>query len=536
MRNKKTTHFAYFFITIAILSLSTIGCKGKNSQKIDSDYVTGVPLNIVHPPSLKTYLEGAKKRFEEKNFRLSGNKRIIIEMTEMPNEEAYDKIASGKIKPDAWFASPVYIELSNANIRNLGARQTDCREILASPIVLVGNKKDLLEEQRSLFQSLTALTDRDLKIGKKKVRLATLNPFSFDSGLAALFQLDNLFSNNYSNISWYGNNTEHLRKKITANKDFVTTIGLVSEQQAIKFNSKTKGSLKMIYPEEGSAWQVSKLCRSDAAWATKDKLAAFSFFAEFLRSSSEIQEVQRQGFRAFTEFESLSELDSEEKLKSTEASKSYKNFGLNSEMPKSIIQSPDLVNTRKLLDGWNDARTPRLVTILMDLSGTMSGEPLAFTIAAVSKFIETLDKNDFVEIVTFGTETEIFFKQSDDLKKAANSIRKLEARGGSSLYDAIRISLERVTQRANTTNFNQSMIILTDGRDTSSKATHPVIRGMLTNVISNRSTDLFIFGIQTEDTLNVADLRDLARSCYGEYIETNHRDLSSKLVEVRKSI
>jgi tight adherence protein B len=112
----------------------------------------------------------------------------------------------------------------------------------------------------------------------------------------------------------------------------------------------------------------------------------------------------------------------------------------------------------------------RNVVLAIDRSRSMSGQSFDDAIAAARAFIATKHPGDRIAVVSFGSEAIKLTGFSTASIDADGALRSLtvEQREGTALYDAIRLSSQALrTQPAGA----RVIILLTDGRDVSSKAT-----------------------------------------------------------------
>ena len=107
------------------------------------------------------------------------------------------------------------------------------------------------------------------------------------------------------------------------------------------------------------------------------------------------------------------------------------------------------------------------VLLLMDISASMEGEPLAQGRAAAAAFVAGLLRNDVVALVTFASAAPIDADFAIDREVLLQQIGAIEADqdGGTALYDAVVNALLAVSDAPTT---RRAVILLTDGRDSGS--------------------------------------------------------------------
>ncbi|KAK4880739.1 hypothetical protein RN001_008885 [Aquatica leii] len=124
---------------------------------------------------------------------------------------------------------------------------------------------------------------------------------------------------------------------------------------------------------------------------------------------------------------------------------------------------------------------PKYVVFILDTSGSMTGEKIQQVKEAMIKILEQLNKEDFFSLVDFNTVVKVWDLDStskvipkayranpDNIKKAVNAVKNLNAGGSTSMYAALQAGLTLVEEHKNSTYFRQQPIILflTDGQPT----------------------------------------------------------------------
>lgn len=120
--------------------------------------------------------------------------------------------------------------------------------------------------------------------------------------------------------------------------------------------------------------------------------------------------------------------------------------------------------------GLTKQKSPRDVTIVVDRSGSMSGNPLEAARRATEGVVSRLDENDYVNIVQFDDGVDALFSEPkkvsdarDDAKAYVNSIA---AGGGTDIALALREALVRQKPSGR----SQIILFLTDGQSDSRSA------------------------------------------------------------------
>jgi Ca-activated chloride channel family protein len=108
-------------------------------------------------------------------------------------------------------------------------------------------------------------------------------------------------------------------------------------------------------------------------------------------------------------------------------------------------------------------RVPLSVVLVLDTSGSMK-ESLHFLQEAVLSFVYKLDDVDNALVVSFNDSVKGSAEFTGDTDRLERFVEGLEAWGGTSLYDAIHYSLERIKDQPG----RKALIVFSDGADTTS--------------------------------------------------------------------
>lgn len=117
------------------------------------------------------------------------------------------------------------------------------------------------------------------------------------------------------------------------------------------------------------------------------------------------------------------------------------------------------------------AQVPLDVSLLIDNSSSMR-DKLELVQQAAGQFLKTLRPGDRGEIVGFNSQTRVLQAFTDDVPALAAAVKKSVARGGTALYTALYITLDRFMKASAASNRSEvrrpAIVVLTDGEDTAS--------------------------------------------------------------------
>jgi VWFA-related protein len=115
-----------------------------------------------------------------------------------------------------------------------------------------------------------------------------------------------------------------------------------------------------------------------------------------------------------------------------------------------------------------EEKIPLSVVLVLDTSGSMK-ESLHFLQEAATTFVDKLEDVDSALVVSFNESVKGSVDFTGDSDRLESFVNGLQAWGGTSLYDAIRYSLDRIKGQAG----RKALVVFTDGDDTTSTTREP---------------------------------------------------------------
>src|SRR5262245_29325842 len=113
-----------------------------------------------------------------------------------------------------------------------------------------------------------------------------------------------------------------------------------------------------------------------------------------------------------------------------------------------------------------DQNVPVSVGILLDTSASMDRK-IRTAVDAVERFSRRIHQDDEIFLITFSGRPELRQDFTDDREKFSQALRRLNATGGTALYDAITEGLSKIRSGRHS---KRALLIITDGQDTASVA------------------------------------------------------------------
>ena len=107
-----------------------------------------------------------------------------------------------------------------------------------------------------------------------------------------------------------------------------------------------------------------------------------------------------------------------------------------------------------------DSQAPLSVALALDISGSMSGKPLADAKSAAARFLDRLKPGDQAALLTFANQVNPNLTFASDLTPIYNQVESLTAGGNTALYDAV-TAAARMT--ASLPAGHRAILLLSDG-------------------------------------------------------------------------
>jgi VWFA-related protein len=120
------------------------------------------------------------------------------------------------------------------------------------------------------------------------------------------------------------------------------------------------------------------------------------------------------------------------------------------------------------LEATDPVQDPLTVVLAIDISGSMAGMPLSRAKEAAEVFVEMLEDQDTVGLVTFDHNVYIDVPLTDDHETVIEVIRGLEYKGDTALYQAV---IDSSKLLSDVPEGRRVVIVLTDGKNDKANST-----------------------------------------------------------------
>ena len=195
-------------------------------------------------------------------------------------------------------------------------------------------------------------------------------------------------------------------------------------------------------------------------------------------------------------------------------------------------------DTRASLDGkslnvtsiekTNYGRQPASIVLMVDVSGSMYGDPIVQARAAVRAFIAQMEPDDRIALMTFSTGVTLLQDFTSDRSVLDASAGGIEAFGDTALYDAVNAA---IVQSNAAPAGGKLIVLLSDGVATDG------VQNRAASLSVAEQTGTSIIAVGLGPSVDVDYLRELTSKTGGRYVPTaSAAQLSATYSEIAKSV
>lgn len=299
----------------------------------------------------------------------------------------------------------------------------------------------------------------------------------------------------------YGRSTGFFGDKLFANGPSYLSAAVLYENMVIKSYDDTSLDLPFpvvaIYPKEGTFWSDHPVGVIERPWVSDEHREAAGVYIDYLMEETQQRAALRFGFRPGDPSIPLgAPIDAR--------------HGVDPDMPQTTLEVPPANVMQGVIDLWKVNKKNASITLVIDVSGSMRGEPLRGAKAGAVQFIEMLGERDKLSILSFSDQPIWVARDKEvgpnrqQLKAQVNS---LIAGGGTALYDSITQAHRHMGGAGDSKTIN-AVVVLTDGADTQSSTS---LRDLLNQVkADNEQKPIRVFPIGYGDGAEVNVLKQIA--------------------------
>jgi Ca-activated chloride channel family protein len=136
---------------------------------------------------------------------------------------------------------------------------------------------------------------------------------------------------------------------------------------------------------------------------------------------------------------------------------------------------------------FNAERVPVSLGIVLDTSGSMEGEKMIAARQALERFLfDLLGPDDEVFLYKFDNSPELVEGWTTDRRRVADTLRRIQPRGSTSLYDAV---AEAIPLAQSGRHRKKAIVVISDGNDTNSRMDIAGLKALI------RETEVLVYAI-----------------------------------------
>lgn len=558
-------------LTIAIVGIFLVVCaaviwmasgdkKGSGSGEVASASPTGtaapgapegpaVEIVVSSSDGKKGWIEDVAKAFHESKASVSG-KPIRVKLIHMKSGESMQKILDGKEKPTLWSpAGQTWIDLINQTWKaRTNQNFLDASKPTVTSGLVIAVWKPMAEAlgwpgKPIGWDDLTKVAS-DPK-GWGAYGHPEWGPFRFGHGhpdystsamlsvissiYAAAGKKAGLTPEDLKNprvvekvgllekaIVHYGESSSWLTEKLATKGPAYLSAVTLYESSVVKANDKYKTKLPFplvaIYPKEGTFWENHPTGLVNADWVTAEMKEAGQKFLDFMTSKEQQAKAPKYGYRPTDKSVPVTApIDAEHGADPSQPAESSLEY----------VSENVVLRAQEM---WHEVKKHSLVYLVLDTSGSMTGDPMNAAKKGAAQFIRTMQKEDEIGVIAFSDQPRLvkpLGKVRDVGESLAQAVENLFAEGGTSLFDATLMAMDLIEKHKKESQEQKlyGVVVLSDGKDTSSKKKQSDLFDLMPSTESADGTRIFTvaYGNEAdEDLLKQISNRSNARALKGD--------------------
>ncbi len=529
--------------------VSALGASAPASPSSGAQKEAPIEIVVSSSDGKKEWLEDVAKAFQAQ----TGNgaaKPVRVKLIHMKSGESLQAILDGKEKPTLWSpASASWIDLLNTTWKTrTGHAFLDApkRTVMSAIVIATWEPmaKALGWPQKAIGWEEIFKVASDPK-GWASVGHPEWGPFRFGHGhpdysTSAMLSVissayaaagktkgltpDDLKSQKVIDrvgalergIVHYGESSSWLTEKLcTKGPAYLSAVPLY-ESSVVSANDKYKAQMPFrlvaIYPKEGTFWEDHPTGVVQADWVTPEQKEAAEKFLAFMTSKEQQAKALTYGYRPTDASIAITSPIDEAHGADTKQNASN----------KLEYVSEDVF--RRANELWHKVKKHSTVYLLLDTSGSMAGKAITAAKKGAASFIRSMEKDDEIGVITFSTTARALRPVAPVREVGeglATQVEGLFADGQTALYDASIEAMAAIDKRKKAGGPPRlyGIIVLSDGKDTSSKGTLSDLTDLMPATEAADGTRLFTVAYGDEADKDV--LKQLANRSNARYLEGN---------------
>ncbi len=281
--------------------------------------------------------------------------------------------------------------------------------------------------------------------------------------------------------------------------------------------------LVALYPQEGTIWHERPVAILGTDWVTDEQREASRVFQQYLLTPQIQETVAQRGFRPANAAVAV-------------AYPLVPEFGVQPTVNAPMLEIPDLEALVAIQQSWPLVKKQADVYLLFDVSSSMNdNDKLAQAQAAAAAFVEEMDADNRVGLVTFAGEVEVVAplgllgSNQADLISAINGLR---ANGDTELYIAVRETVQRL--QASDPDRIRAVVLLSSGEDTGEQGFSINDALQAIRETQDSQNPVIVVPLAYGDNADISALGDIARTSATRVQSSAPGDIDDVLDAIRQ--
>jgi len=195
-----------------------------------------------------------------------------------------------------------------------------------------------------------------------------------------------------------------------------------------------------------------------------------------------------------------------------------------------VLALPQPAVMAQIKRAWHADRKPANIELAIDVSGSMSEEgKLDQAKRGLQAFFRALSPHDRVGLISFNDKVNSLVDIGEFAQTGADiraQVKDLFPGGETAWRDATAAALAKVVALKDPTRIN-SVVVLTDGEDTSSQLSTDALRARLAAQARSEGTVVRVYTIAYGQAANKQELADIAGASGGKGFEGDPKDIEA---------
>jgi Ca-activated chloride channel family protein len=478
-----------------------------DDESTDSEEPTPLPegtilLSIASSNTKQNWLNQVVESFNEAGHQTASDMAIVAEVEHVTSGGSMNAILDGELKPVVWSpGDPSWVEQINTTWQqrnNRSINSEECQPTVYAPLGF------------AMWRPMAeALGWPDEPIGWDTIvelaadpagwasygrpewgqfRFGHTHPGYANSGLlsmtafvhgvvdsegqlapAQVYEAEEAMRALEHSTSKYGRQAPALLELMASQGPSFLHAAAVPEADTVRFNVERSDELAFplafIFPSGGTIWANHPYCILDNAdWVSEDQTEAAGIFQEYL-ADRERQELAVDNY--------LRPLDSSIALHAPMSLENGTDPGVTTDQIPAL-PSPDADVSAAVIDLFGITKRKATVIVALDISGSMEGAKIQSATAATAEFLDRLDPDDEVALLTFDDDVVSLSDPQpvrDVVEGLSSRVMSLIADGNTALFAAVCRATEVATElkeedQAAGESRLYGVVLLSDGEDT----------------------------------------------------------------------